>query len=166
MPNFFCWDRVLLTIFPGLAWDHDLHLLHSWHDRPETTAPGSSFSFLQCSAGLWWLISVVLATLDAEIRRIVTWSQPRQTVRETLSQKNPIQKRAGGVAQGSRPWVQTPVLQNKQVIKCSNIEELKGWWLFREPSLTLNNYHVVLFGGPCVFCWNIDNLTVDMTLSS
>jgi hypothetical protein len=30
-------------------------------------------------------------------------SQPRQIVHESLSQKNPIQKRAGGVAQGVGP---------------------------------------------------------------
>jgi hypothetical protein len=30
-------------------------------------------------------------------------SQPRQTVHKTLSQKNPSQKRAGGVAQGVGP---------------------------------------------------------------
>jgi hypothetical protein len=30
-------------------------------------------------------------------------SQPGQTVRETLSRKNPSQKRAGGVAQGVGP---------------------------------------------------------------
>jgi hypothetical protein len=31
------------------------------------------------------------------------WKQPRQIVHETLSQKNPSQKRAGGVAQGVDP---------------------------------------------------------------
>jgi hypothetical protein len=35
----------------------------------------------------------------AEIRRISVWSQPGQIVRETLSQKNPSQKKGGGVAQ-------------------------------------------------------------------
>jgi hypothetical protein len=38
-------------------------------------------------------------------------SKPAQTVGETLSQKNPSQKRAGGVAQGVGQ-VQTPVPQN------------------------------------------------------
>jgi hypothetical protein len=43
---------------------------------------------------------VILATYEAEIRRITVGSQPGQIVRETLSQKNPSQKRAGGMAQG------------------------------------------------------------------
>jgi hypothetical protein len=30
-------------------------------------------------AGRWWLISVILATQEAEIRRIKVQSQPRQT---------------------------------------------------------------------------------------
>jgi hypothetical protein len=46
---------------------------------------------------------VILATQEAEIRRIAFQSQPRQIVHKTLSQKNPSQKRAGGVAQGVGP---------------------------------------------------------------
>jgi hypothetical protein len=45
------------------------------------------------------LTSVILATQEAEIRRITVQSQPRQKVCETVSQ-NPSQKRAGGVVQG------------------------------------------------------------------
>jgi hypothetical protein len=40
-----------------------------------------------------WLIPVILTTQEAEIRRITVQSQPRQMVHETLSQKNPSQKR-------------------------------------------------------------------------
>jgi UDP-N-acetylglucosamine:LPS N-acetylglucosamine transferase len=43
---------------------------------------------------------VILATWEAEIRRITVRSQPRQIVHETLSRKNPSQKRASRVAQG------------------------------------------------------------------
>jgi hypothetical protein len=50
-----------------------------------------------------WLTSIVLATQEAEIRRIVVRSQPGQIVRETLSRRNPSPKRAGGVAQGEGP---------------------------------------------------------------
>jgi hypothetical protein len=36
---------------------------------------------------------VILATQEAEIRKIMVWSQPRQTVHETLSQKKGITKK-------------------------------------------------------------------------
>jgi hypothetical protein len=54
-------------------------------------------------AGHWWLTRVIPATQEAEIRRITVQSQPGQIVRKTLSQKNPSQNRAGGVAQGEGP---------------------------------------------------------------
>jgi hypothetical protein len=50
-----------------------------------------------------WLTLVILATQEEQIRRITVQSQPGQIVCETLSQKNPSQKRAGGVAQGEGP---------------------------------------------------------------
>jgi hypothetical protein len=40
------------------------------------------------------------ALVEAEIRGITVQSQPKKIVSKTLSQKNPSQKRAGGVAQG------------------------------------------------------------------
>jgi hypothetical protein len=46
---------------------------------------------------------VILATQEAEIKRIAIQSQTWQIVRETLSRKHPSQKRAGGVAQGESP---------------------------------------------------------------
>jgi hypothetical protein len=55
------------------------------------------------SAGCWWLTPVILATQEAEIRRIKVPSQPGQAVHKTLSRKNLPQKRAGGVAQGVGP---------------------------------------------------------------
>jgi hypothetical protein len=45
---------------------------------------------------------VILATEEAEIRRIPVQSQLGEIVRETLSQKNPSE-RAGGVAQTVGP---------------------------------------------------------------
>jgi hypothetical protein len=42
----------------------------------------------------------VPATQEAEIRRITVQSQPRQIVCQTLSRKNLLQERAGGVVQG------------------------------------------------------------------
>jgi hypothetical protein len=49
------------------------------------------------------LTSVILATQEAEIRRIAVQSQPGEVVCKTLSSKNPSQKRAGGVAWGVGP---------------------------------------------------------------
>jgi hypothetical protein len=46
---------------------------------------------------------IILASQEAEIRRIAVRSQPRQTVLKTLSQKTLHKKRAGGVAQGVGP---------------------------------------------------------------
>jgi hypothetical protein len=46
-------------------------------------------------AGHWWLKPIILATQGAEI---TVQSQAGQIVHETLSQKNPLQKKAGGVA--------------------------------------------------------------------
>jgi hypothetical protein len=53
------------------------------------------------SSRRWWLTPLILATCEAEIRRILVWSQTGQIVCETLSWKNPSQKKAGGVAQVS-----------------------------------------------------------------
>jgi hypothetical protein len=51
----------------------------------------------------WGLDSIHKFIWCWETGRIVVQSQPRQKVCETLSQKNPSQKRAGGVAQGVGP---------------------------------------------------------------
>jgi hypothetical protein len=67
-----------------------------------------------------WLKPVILATQEAEIRRITVWRQPGQIVCKTLSWKNPSQKRAGGVAQGVGPEFKsysskpTPPKQNQK----------------------------------------------------
>jgi hypothetical protein len=46
---------------------------------------------------------VILATQEAEIRRIVVGSQPGQIVHEILSSQTLPPKKAGGVAQGVGP---------------------------------------------------------------
>jgi hypothetical protein len=48
-------------------------------------------------------MAVILATQEAEIKRIAARSQPGKIVPQTLSQKSPTPKRAGGVAQGEGP---------------------------------------------------------------
>jgi hypothetical protein len=44
------------------------------------------------AVGHWWLTPVILATQEAEVRRIEVRSQPRQIVCETLSCQKPSQK--------------------------------------------------------------------------
>jgi hypothetical protein len=56
-----------------------------------------------CLAGHQSLNPVILATQEAEIRSITVQSQPKQKAHKILPQKNPSQKRAGGVAQGVGP---------------------------------------------------------------
>jgi hypothetical protein len=61
---------------------------------------------------------VILATQEAEIRRIEVQTQPKQIVHETLSWKNPSQKRGGGVAQCVGPEFKPQYRkQNKQTNK-------------------------------------------------
>jgi hypothetical protein len=58
-------------------------------------------------------MSIFLATQEAEIRRIKVQSQPGQIVHETLSQKNPSPKMAGGVGQSEGPEFK-PQYRNKK----------------------------------------------------
>jgi hypothetical protein len=112
---------------PKKAIQHYHHLRKSPHVPSQSISPGSIvsswflhhfpfFSHFHYHYGIsllhdlnkikgqhQWLMPVILATQEAEIRRIVVWSQPRQIVCETLYWKNPSQKRAGGVAQGVSP---------------------------------------------------------------
>jgi hypothetical protein len=48
-------------------------------------------------------LPIILATQEAEIRRIIVQSQTEEIVHETLILKTPIIKKAGRVAQGEDP---------------------------------------------------------------
>jgi hypothetical protein len=76
---------------------------------------------------------IILATQEAEIRRIVVQSQPWQIVQEIPSQKNPSLKRDGGVTQVVQPlpckvrsWVQTPKPKKQQHYKHSHLKAFCG----------------------------------------
>jgi hypothetical protein len=56
---------------------------------------------------------VILATQEAVIRRVLVWSQPRQIVYKTISQKNPSQKRAGVGPEFKPQYGKNKTKQNK-----------------------------------------------------
>jgi hypothetical protein len=45
--------------------------------------------------GTWWFMSVILATQEAEIRRIAVQSQPRQIIHEILPYLKKIHHKKG-----------------------------------------------------------------------
>jgi hypothetical protein len=58
-----------------------------------------------------WPTPVILASQEAEIRRIMVQSQPGQIVHKTLSQRKNITKKCWWGGSRGRPRVQAPVLQ-------------------------------------------------------
>jgi hypothetical protein len=58
-------------------------------------------------AGCPWLLPVILATQEAEIRRIAVRSQPGQIVRETLSWKKPFTEKGWQSGSRCRPHTHT-----------------------------------------------------------
>jgi hypothetical protein len=70
----------------------------------------------------WWLMSVILATQEAEIRRIPkSKSAQGNSLWDPISEKKTITKDGWWSGLRYRPWVQAPVLEKKmQESVCSN----------------------------------------------
>jgi hypothetical protein len=49
--------------------------------------------FKKKKVGSWWFMRIILATQEAEIRRITVRSQPEEIVLKTLSRKKPFTKK-------------------------------------------------------------------------
>jgi hypothetical protein len=64
-------------------------------------------------AGHQWLVPGILATWEAEVRRLTVWGQPGQIVHETPMQSTSMDWRYGSSgrapALSGKPWVQSPV---------------------------------------------------------
>jgi hypothetical protein len=72
---------------------------------------------------------IILATQETEIRRIEVRSQLGEIVRETLSQKNPSQKRAVGVAQGVGPEFKFQYCKKEKKKKDKKVEFRNFFWV-------------------------------------
>jgi hypothetical protein len=103
------------------------------------------------SAGGWWFTPVLLATQQAEIRRILVQSQNRQVVLWDPISKKPITIRAGGETQGVGPefkphyWKKNLwFLWNKLMLAKPAYPEMhKGatWHLLRSCAPTVHAHH-------------------------
>jgi hypothetical protein len=51
------------------------------------------------TSGHWWIMSVILATWEFEMQRIMVWGQPKPVVSETLCPKITTATQTGGMAQ-------------------------------------------------------------------
>jgi hypothetical protein len=161
IPSRSAWPWSVLKISTHWAVSNKLGALAEWikwvehlPSKCEALSSNSSTTKKQQQfARHWWLMSIILATQEIEIRSIKVWSQPRQIVLQNLSQKT-FQKK--GMV--DRPWVQTPILQKKKhrlgaTAKTSKRPELRSrhlglfsvanntishtWWVYKEKMVTL-----------------------------
>jgi hypothetical protein len=83
-------------------------------------------------AGHWWLTPIILATQEAEIRKIIVQTQPRQVIFKTLSQKKKKKRPTTHTNKGwwsglrCRPWVQALVLEKKKKLVLESIHLQQG----------------------------------------
>jgi hypothetical protein len=104
---------------------HD-YKISTWEAEAEGSRAWDSLAVRPClknklTARCWWLTPVILATQEAEIRRISVQSQRRQILHEPLSQKKKkITKGAGGVDQGVGPEFKSQNCQKKSQITKTN----------------------------------------------
>jgi hypothetical protein len=133
-PHFLdCWERVSLYCpgWPGTCglrtsgfWGLGLQMFTNTPDLLHFCHLIFFIKFLVPTSRHWWLMPVILATQEAEIRRIMVWSQPR-----TNSSRDDFKKthHVKGWLYDSRwrPWVQTLVLQNKKKKEISSTYRMK-----------------------------------------
>jgi hypothetical protein len=93
------WEKQVLSMETGpLSSKEPWTAAHDMHKNPPRPQPHGTQKNQLSEPGAYWLMPVIPATQEAEIRRITVWSQ-------TLSQKKKkkSQKKVGGVAQGIGP---------------------------------------------------------------
>jgi hypothetical protein len=104
----FCTTLVPILIFNWKTNHHQQSTGIFW----KGTSTYKNCDWAQC----WWLTPVILAIQDAEIRRIAVKSELRQIVHKTLSQEKSITRKGWWSDSRCRPWVQTLVLQKKNIV--------------------------------------------------
>jgi hypothetical protein len=70
-------------------------------------------------SGCQWLTPVILATQEAEIRRITVGSKPSQIYHGTLSQKTLLKNKTGGVVQAEALSSSSSTEKNVRTLKPS-----------------------------------------------
>jgi hypothetical protein len=81
-------------------------------------------------ARCWWLMPVVLAIQEAEIRRISVQSQPQtNSPRDPISKKYLTQKRAGRVAQGVGSEFKLKYLKKKKFLEAKDRAQTQEDWM-------------------------------------